>query len=80
MVFLTCDQVDDAYVNDTSPKVIAVVPFATTINGVLTLSSHTSAIFTKNYDRKLSFHLPVKRRLAHLKINDFLKISGQKVA
>jgi len=78
MVFLACDQVDDTYVNDKPSKAIAVIPVATAINGTLTLSSPTSAVFTENYDRKLSFHLtdkrgnelPVKQMLAYLTIND----------
>ena len=78
MVFLTCDQIDDTYVNNQPSKAIVVMPLATAINGVLTLTSPTSAVFTENYDRILNFklqdengnELPVKQMLAHLTIND----------
>ena len=76
MVFLTCDQIDDTYVNDKPTKAIAVIPLATAISGALKLTSPTSAVFTKNYDKKLNFklrdkdgnELPVKQMLAHLTI------------
>jgi len=78
IVFFTCDQIDDTYVNNQPSKAIAVISLATAINGVLTLTSPTSAVFTENYDRKLNFklqdkngnELPVKQMLAHLTIND----------
>ena len=79
MVFLTCDQIDDTYVNDLSSKAIAVIPLDTTITGALALTSPTSAVFKENYaERKLNFklrdkddnELPVKQMLAHLTIND----------
>ena len=79
MVFLTCDQIDDTYVNDRSSKAIAVMPLDTPITGALTLTSPTSTVFKENYaERKLNFklrdkdgnELPVKQMLAHLTIND----------
>ena len=78
MVFLTCDQIDDTYVNNQSSKTIAVMPIASAINGALTLTSPTSAVFIENYDKKLNFRLqdkngnelPVKQMLVHLTIND----------
>ena len=78
MVFLTCDQIDDTYVNDLSSKAIAVIPLDTGAL-TLTLTAPTSIVFKENYaERKLNFklrdkddnELPVKQMLAHLTIND----------
>ena len=78
MVFLTCDQIDDTYVNDLSSKTIAVIPLDTGAL-TLTLTAPTPIVFKENYaERKLNFklrdkddnELPVKQMLAHLTIND----------